>query len=249
MLSNSYAVCDFRENCNRIKERVKDNISNIIPASRLQLIEDIKRDIKSGKSILIVGEHGSGKSFVINKLSKNVVRYPTMKRILKQVSKGNTINDMLENAKGQVFVDDIDRIKLNYIFDLSKRVQIIATSTKEINFGFKIYKLKPISKFESYAMARRAGYDKKTAKKIARMSEGNIGHLIKLINCETNRPYFRKINLLPPELLPVIGMGLLVLKYNSYIHSAFELGYLFAMSGYSILIFDRIIKERKKFSG
>ena len=81
MLSNSYAVCDFRENRNGVKNRTKVNISNIIPASRLQLIEDIKHDIKSGKSILIVGEHGSGKSFVLRKISKNAVRYPTMKRI------------------------------------------------------------------------------------------------------------------------------------------------------------------------
>ena len=247
MLSLKNSVCNNGKNNYGVKRRNESCCGDIIPASRLQLIEDIKLDIRNGKNVLIIGEAGSGKTYIIKKLSKNVVEYPTWKRILKKVGKGSTISEMLENAKGMVFIDNIDELNnLKYLKELSKKVQIVATAKKEIKKDiFKIHKIKKLSNFEAYAFARRRGKSKKEAKKIAEMCGGNFEHLVKLINSETQRPYFRKVNLLPNEAIPIVAFALIVLKYHSYIHSAFELGYLFATFGYSLLIIEKI---RKSFS-
>ena len=247
MLSLKNSVCNNGKNNYGVKRRNENCCGDIIPASRLQLIEDIKLDIRNGKNVLIVGEAGSGKTYIIKKLSKNVVEYPTWKRILKKVGKGSTISEMLENAKGIVFIDNIDELNnLKYLKELSKKVQIVATAKKEIRKDiFKIHKIKKLSNFEAYAFARRHGKSKEEARKIAEMCGGNFEHLVKLINGETQRPYFRKVNLLPNEAIPIVAFALIVLKYHSYIHSAFKLGYLFATFGYSLLIIEKI---RKSFS-
>ncbi len=192
-----------------------------------------------------MGEAGSGKSYLIRKLSNEVIEYPTWKRIVKKVGKGTTIPEMLENAKGIVFIDNIDQLNnFKYLKELSKKVQIVATAKKEIRKDiFKIHRIKKLNKFEAYAFARRCGKSKEEARKIAEMSGGNFEHLIKLINGETTRPYFRRINLLPSEAIPILAFAFLILRYHEYIHSAFELGYLFAMFGYSLLAIEKIKKS------
>ena len=233
---------------NRREER-EVSFVDPIPYSRLFVVEKIKSLLKEGKNVLIVGEKGSGKSFLIRKLSNEVIPFPTLKRILKKVSEGKTIGELVENLEGGViFIDDIDYLsKRNFriLEEVSKKVQIVATSRRELRKDiFKIVKLKPLSNFESFSMAKRylKNKDKNTWIKIANKSMGNIGNIIKLCKDPKEKVFVRKVDIFPLKYIPIIAFFLLILKYHSYINNVYQLGYLFGMVGWSFLIIYRILK-------
>ncbi len=220
-----------------------------IPYSRLLLLERIRNLIESGRNVLIVGEKGSGKSFLIRRLSKEVISFPSLKRILSKISRGKTISELVDNLNsGIVFIDDIDYLNrkgFRVIEEISKKVIIVATSRKELRKDiFKIVRIERLSEFEAYSIARRYLIDdnEEIWEEIAMKSEGNIGRLIHLCNFPKDRGFIRRRELIPPKYLPIIAFLFLVLKYHYYFHSIYQVGYLFGMFGWLMLIIYRIFK-------
>ena len=221
---------------------------SIIPYSRLLVIEKVKSLLKEGNNVLIVGEKGSGKSFLIKRLSKEVIPFPTLKRILSKVSEGRTISELVENLRdGIIFIDDIDYLpKKNFrvLEEVSKKVQIVATSRKELRKDiFKIVRLKPLSRFESFAFARRClrNENKNLWIKISNRSMGNIGNIVKLCKDPNGKVFVRKFDF-KLKYLPILIGILFLMKYHYYIKNVYEFGYLFGMIGWLFLIIYRILK-------
>ena len=244
-----YEFYDFRRKVYNWRKEGKVSFVDPIPYSRLLVIEKIKSLLKKGKNILIVGEKGSGKSFIIKQLSNEVIPFPTMKRILSKVSKGKSISELVENLRsGIIYIDDIDYLSIKsfrILEEISKKVQIVATSRKELRKDiFKIVRLKPINKFEAFAMAKRylKNKNRNVWIEISNKSMGNIGNIIKLCKDPKEKVFIRKIDIFPLKYVPIVAFFLLILKYHYYINNIYQLGYLFGMVGWSFLIVYRILK-------
>ena len=244
-----YEFYDIRREVYNRGEEGKLSAVTPIPYSRLLVVEKIKSLLKNGKNVLIIGERGSGKSFLIKLLSTEVIPFPNLKRILSKVSTGKSISELVENlSSGVIFIDDIDYLSkksFRVLEEISKKVQIVATSRKELRKDiFKIVKLKPLSKFESFSMARRylKNKDKNTWVKISNKSMGNIGNIIKLCEDPKEKIFVRKLDIFPLKYVPIIASLFLILKYHYYIHSIYQAGYLFGMIGWSFLIFYKLLK-------
>lgn len=223
--------------------------------NRKETVKEILNNCRLGKSCVLIGESGVGKSYVLHQVKIGIFCCLPIKKMLESITgKKGTINELLIlalNSKPKtVIFDDYENLNKTgrkIITELQRKGYIFVTSSlKEIN-DFESIKLERLNLNEALEGFKEFKIPKEKFKEIYEKS-GGLAHYINKycmeykngLKIEEMKPIsFKRINLLSSKSFLSLATLLITVRYYLYMSKDFKTGYVVAFAAYLIYFLFR----------
>ena len=222
--------------------------------NRKEVLEEVRSKVKAGKSCVLTGEEGIGKSFLLKQFKEFLFCSLPVKKMLENITgRKESINELMELAVNPAVVvfDDYGLLNKNgrkIITELQRKGFVFITSSLKEIPDFETVKLERLTFEEAFEGFKESGIPEDKFRQIYEKSGGLAHYLNKYCmefrkgGDEFRQISFKKINLLSSKSFLSLATLLIAVRYYLYLSKDFKTGYIFAFAAYLLYFVFRRFK-------